>query len=136
MGEIADMMIDGTLCEGCGEYIGEGDGFPQYCSSDCAGDRGANVEQIKPSKNSAGKRRRAKRRRERKAQERRDILKVADATGWTQHTEYHWSKTLCGLRFQFWPSGKKAMFNGQVYKGVEDIAELEKSLSESIKGKK
>ena len=40
MGEIADMMLDGTLCEGCGEYLGEGDGFPNYCSDECARDRG------------------------------------------------------------------------------------------------
>lgn len=32
MGEIADMMLDGTLCEGCGEYLdGESDGIPRYC---------------------------------------------------------------------------------------------------------
>lgn len=36
MGEIADMMLDGTLCEGCGEYLGEGMGFPDYCSDECA----------------------------------------------------------------------------------------------------
>lgn len=47
MGEIADMMLDGTMCEGCGEYMGEGDGFPQYCSEQCANDRGANPSQIK-----------------------------------------------------------------------------------------
>lgn len=46
MGEIAEMMLDGTLCEGCGEYLGEGDGFPQYCSASCAGDRGADPSQI------------------------------------------------------------------------------------------
>lgn len=40
MGEIADAMLDGTLCEGCGTYIGAGDGFPAYCSSACARDRG------------------------------------------------------------------------------------------------
>ena len=35
MGDIADMMLDGTLCEGCGVYLeGEGDGFPRYCP-DC-----------------------------------------------------------------------------------------------------
>jgi hypothetical protein len=37
MGEIADMMLDGTLCQCCGVYIGDvslGD-FPQYCES-CA----------------------------------------------------------------------------------------------------
>lgn len=33
MGEIADMMIDGTLCEQCGEYLGEGDGYPRYCGA-------------------------------------------------------------------------------------------------------
>lgn len=31
MGEIADMMLDGTLCEGCGVYLGDEDGFPSYC---------------------------------------------------------------------------------------------------------
>lgn len=37
MGEIADMMLDGTLCAGCGEYMGgAGDGFPRYCSG-CGG---------------------------------------------------------------------------------------------------
>lgn len=37
MGEVAEMMLDGTLCEGCGEYIGDPVGFPQYCSDECAG---------------------------------------------------------------------------------------------------
>lgn len=33
MGEIADMMLEGTLCEICGAYIPEGepDGFPRKC---------------------------------------------------------------------------------------------------------
>ncbi len=33
MGDIADMMLDGTLCAGCGELIDEegGDGVPRYC---------------------------------------------------------------------------------------------------------
>lgn len=35
MGDIADMMLDGTLCEGCGVYLpGEGEGIPRYCR-DC-----------------------------------------------------------------------------------------------------
>jgi hypothetical protein len=43
MGEIAEMMLDGTLCEGCGAYIDDegGDGIPRYCSPQCARDRGA-----------------------------------------------------------------------------------------------
>ena len=35
MGDIADMMLDGVLCEGCGEYMGEGFGVPQRCDG-CA----------------------------------------------------------------------------------------------------
>lgn len=31
MGEIAEMMLDGTLCESCGDYIGNGEGFPVKC---------------------------------------------------------------------------------------------------------
>ena len=35
MGEIADMMIDGTLCEGCGIYLeDEAPGHPRRCA-DC-----------------------------------------------------------------------------------------------------
>ena len=37
MGEIADMMLDGTMCQGCGVWLhgGEdGPGYPGYCS-DC-----------------------------------------------------------------------------------------------------
>lgn len=42
MGEIAEMMLDGTLCEGCGVFLSaEPKGFPGYCSAQCAHDRGA-----------------------------------------------------------------------------------------------
>lgn len=32
MGEIAEMMLDGTLCEGCGEWFGDGKapGYARY----------------------------------------------------------------------------------------------------------
>jgi hypothetical protein len=36
MGEIAEMMLDGTMCAGCGEFLHEGEdgeGFPEYCYS-------------------------------------------------------------------------------------------------------
>ncbi len=36
-GEIAEMMLDGTLCQGCGEFMGEAQGFPGFCSKECAG---------------------------------------------------------------------------------------------------
>lgn len=31
MGEISEMMLDGTLCESCGVFIDEGEGFPRRC---------------------------------------------------------------------------------------------------------
>jgi hypothetical protein len=37
MGEIADMMLDGTLCEECGVYLDDDEGacgYPRYCE-DC-----------------------------------------------------------------------------------------------------
>lgn len=33
MGEIVDAMINGELCAMCGDYVGEGDGFPELCPS-------------------------------------------------------------------------------------------------------
>lgn len=49
MGEIAEMMLDGTLCEGCGVYIGDGgSGFPRYCSAACARDRGVPCDDDPP----------------------------------------------------------------------------------------
>ncbi len=37
MGEIADMILDGTLCEVCGQYIGEPCDYPRTCA-DCKED--------------------------------------------------------------------------------------------------
>ena len=34
MGEIADMILEGQMCQECGEFLGEGDGYPTYCD-DC-----------------------------------------------------------------------------------------------------
>lgn len=31
MGDIAEMMLDGTLCQVCGCYVGEPEGFPRTC---------------------------------------------------------------------------------------------------------
>lgn len=42
MGEIADMMLEGDLCEACGGALhsDETPGYPMYCSVECAKDRG------------------------------------------------------------------------------------------------
>jgi hypothetical protein len=39
MGEISDMMLDGDLCEGCGEYMEGGDGYARRCSACQSRDR-------------------------------------------------------------------------------------------------
>lgn len=47
MGEIADAMINGELCEMCGVPLGgEATGYPRYCSVKCAKDREAGIEQV------------------------------------------------------------------------------------------
>jgi hypothetical protein len=44
MGEVSEMMLDGTLCEMCGVYLepehyGGSEEVPRYCSEECAKDR-------------------------------------------------------------------------------------------------
>ena len=49
MGEIADMMLDGTMCCQCGVWLHEGDdgdGYPMMCESCAAED----AEPVKPKK--------------------------------------------------------------------------------------
>lgn len=52
MGEIADWMLEGGLCQGCGVYLGEGDGYPTFCR-DCARDQPAREPQFSQPKNVA-----------------------------------------------------------------------------------
>ena len=33
MGDVAEMMLEGILCQSCGQYVGEGDGYPVDCES-------------------------------------------------------------------------------------------------------
>jgi hypothetical protein len=51
MGEISDMMLDGTLCEVCGEFIDEDGGFPRLCAS-CSreADKSENKKDVFPKR--------------------------------------------------------------------------------------
>jgi DNA-directed RNA polymerase subunit RPC12/RpoP len=53
MGEIADMMLDGTMCQGCGVWLhdgADGPGYPGYCS-DCRRELGPEPkDHIEPPK--------------------------------------------------------------------------------------
>lgn len=46
MGEIAEAMLDGTLCSTCGVYVGDPVGFPQYCSTTCEPPEAARARRI------------------------------------------------------------------------------------------
>ena len=39
MGEVTDMILDGDLCQVCGEFMEDGCGFPQTCAA-CAAEDG------------------------------------------------------------------------------------------------
>lgn len=42
--------------------------------------------------------------------ERREArLAAANPEGWTQHTPYHWSRTIGGKRINYWPSNGLVM---------------------------
>lgn len=51
MGEIAELMLDGTLCEGCGVDMGDEYGYPRTC----AGCRRENATLVRPPKVSCPK---------------------------------------------------------------------------------
>ena len=46
MGEVADDMLNGVVCENCGTWLGYDVGCPMYCSIKCAKDRGAGRGQV------------------------------------------------------------------------------------------
>lgn len=68
MGEIADMMLDGTLCAGCGDYIGDGGSFAIYCPGCEPGGASSRPAAKQPMTPAA--QRNAKHNRERKARSR------------------------------------------------------------------
>lgn len=37
MGDVAEAILNGDDCEVCGEYLGEGDGYPRRCKACKAG---------------------------------------------------------------------------------------------------
>lgn len=42
---------------------------------------------------------------------------AADPTGWTIHTEYHWSRMVAGKRLDYWPSTTRFQYDGKVMTG-------------------
>ena len=44
-------------------------------------------------------------------------LAAADPSGFTKHTEYHWSMDLNGKRLDYWPSRNKFQYDGRIMTG-------------------
>lgn len=51
MGEYAEMMLDGTLCESCGDYIGADNDCPAQCRA-CVIEAAEEEKQLKKQKES------------------------------------------------------------------------------------
>lgn len=49
MGEIAEMVLNGDMCENCGEYLGGGPGYPVKCPT-CAREEPPRKKRKKKSK--------------------------------------------------------------------------------------
>lgn len=47
MGEQADLILNGDVCEGCGEEMGDGPGYPRRCSSCGGSDEGSEFDVYK-----------------------------------------------------------------------------------------
>jgi len=49
MGEIAEYLLNGDDCQYCGEYLGEGDGYPRSCDG-CEDNEGDEDNSLNPAK--------------------------------------------------------------------------------------
>lgn len=50
MGEQADLILNGDVCQVCGEEMGDGDGYPRSCSSCGGGDRQSKRANFEPNR--------------------------------------------------------------------------------------
>jgi len=109
MGEIADLMINGDICEQCGCELGPGDGFARVCSG-CGGSS-VGGEWRGPADGS-------------------DILKQAKKNGWahTVHNNgYHWQFRRGTQEVNVWLRGdgrRKWLLNGMRGKASHNIQAL------------
>lgn len=66
--------------------------------------------------------------REAERAERAARLAATDTTGWTRHSEHHFSRMVRGRRLSWWPSTQKAQYNGKMFYGPHRVAELFKQM--------
>lgn len=122
MGEHADYMLNGDDCQVCGEYLGDGDGFPRCCAG-CADEGDSPVPSLPNlQRRQKAKSARNKRRRKRLAEKNRQRLKAFDPAGWAQLSVSHFRRVIDGKNLDHWPSTGKWMFEGIVRKeGLDEF---------------
>lgn len=49
------------------------------------------------------------------------MLAKANTEGWTQHTEFHFSRLFLGKKMEWWPSGGKARYDGKMIYGHKKV---------------
>ena len=118
MGEIAEMMLGGTCCQMCGEFLHEDDpvGYPVTCG-------GGGGDELPPRGDGSGKKRRKKRQRQRQRQKRRD--RVADELKengdlWWFLSDHHWRRIVEDENLDYWPSTGCFLYKETIHKG-EDV---------------
>lgn len=62
---------------------------------------------------------------------RAEMLTKADTQGWTQHSPYHFSRIFDGKRFDWWPSGGKAKYDGRMIYGHRRVNVLIEKLKDN-----
>lgn len=130
MGEYAEMMLDGTCCQCCGEFLGGDEGYPVFCAG-CAPE-GTDQVLIHQGDGKSGRRRRKARQRARKAERARNVCDAVDMTQWKRLSESHFRRTVKEKNFDWWPSTGAWAFDGTVQRpGVKGDSEpMQKHLKE------
>lgn len=89
MGEIADLMLDGAICQTCGMELGDACGYPRTCRA-CGGDNGGIAATPRE-------------------QDIADYLLAAERHGWTRQTHnngWHIALHRQGVQLDLWLSTK------------------------------
>lgn len=126
MGEIADSIIEGDFCQECGEFMGDGDGYPRTCGG-CKKDNYKALTSTPPSKTTE-KLERVKWAEGRLASEECDVEPGPDQ--WSLKVYFHSGKTFYFWPFSGWFSELKGPSKGR---GIANL--LRASRGEPLKGK-
>lgn len=121
MGEIADLMLEGCLCQVCGEDMGEGDGFPQTCAAclkDTGDDDAAGFQDLKD---------RSKARRAGNRETSPEILTREQISFYSNNGGVHLICTHAKVTADFWPgTGRWKIRGGETGFGVFNLVKAMK----------